>query len=439
MAIRRALFQVIILSSALMCVLYQKHQVQGKSLDKYILDAAPRADMFNFFHVMPEGEVMVMTELDLLLTLNQYKQMYTTGKRTKRKALRDKTALWENCVVFYEITDTIRQADVRIIGEAIGEWEKYTCLRFIKSATSPRRIQFKDGMACYSRLGMQATPQPIILGSACMIPGVVVHEIGHAIGWIHEHMRPDRDEHIRVNFENIQNSSWHQFRKYNESSINTFGVPYDYLSIMHYGSDSYPGSMTTLDPEYQHRIGQRHGFSFKDIKLANVMYSCAVFMGCVQRECPRDGFLFYREFKGRPRCQCWCDSSDVHDPLIPCDTVDGSPVTPSPRPALPPEKLIPCQDIREDCRSMKAAGQCMTHLEMMMDKCAATCEFCGKGKGVCMDYQVGCATMAAGGLCEDIVFKWFMQLNCRASCGLCPGAVDQCSIHQELLGTGRQG
>ena len=33
-------------------------------------------------------------------------------------------------------------------------------------------------------------------------------------------------------------------------------------------------TLTTLDPKYQDRIGKSEGLSFRDVKLANLMYKC---------------------------------------------------------------------------------------------------------------------------------------------------------------------
>jgi len=63
-----------------------------------------------------------------------------------------------------------------------------------------------------------------------------------------------------------------QYIKHGTDFINTYGVPYDYDSIMHY--PSY-GELVTNDKSAQHRIGQRNRLSFHDRKLANVMYKCA--------------------------------------------------------------------------------------------------------------------------------------------------------------------
>lgn len=65
--------------------------------------------------------------------------------------------------------------------------------------------------------------------------GLYLHEIGHAVGLIHEQNRPDRDQYIRINVQNIQPGLQSQFEKYPESYINTRNVQYDFPSVMHYG------------------------------------------------------------------------------------------------------------------------------------------------------------------------------------------------------------
>ena len=47
-------------------------------------------------------------------------------------------------------------------------------------------------------------PQAISIGKNCDKFGIVVHELGHVIGFWHEHTRPDRDNHIEIVYQNIQ-------------------------------------------------------------------------------------------------------------------------------------------------------------------------------------------------------------------------------------------
>ena len=66
--------------------------------------------------------------------------------------------------------------------------------------------------------------------------GTVVHEILHSIGILHEQSRPDRDNYVTINFDNIKSDKKENFKKYGWDSVDTREIAYDLGSVMHYGS-----------------------------------------------------------------------------------------------------------------------------------------------------------------------------------------------------------
>ena len=70
-----------------------------------------------------------------------------------------------------------------------------------------------------------------------------VHELLHTLGFVHEHTRPDRDDFISVNFDNIEPGEEKNFEKrphgtsdfFEKGSVDSKNTPYDVLSLLHYG------------------------------------------------------------------------------------------------------------------------------------------------------------------------------------------------------------
>ena len=70
--------------------------------------------------------------------------------------------------------------------------------------------------------------------NGCKMLGTVLHELGHAIGFWHEQSRPDRDDYIKIIWENVDPNYAANFDKYSYYEIDSREVTYDYKSIMHY-------------------------------------------------------------------------------------------------------------------------------------------------------------------------------------------------------------
>ena len=94
--------------------------------------------------------------------------------------------------------------------------------------------------SCFSNVGKIGGKQTVSLGlwwqHQCKEVSTIVHELGHVVGFWHEHSRPDRDQYIRINWDNIHWSRMFNFNKLPTKEIDSMNVSYDYRSIMHYES-----------------------------------------------------------------------------------------------------------------------------------------------------------------------------------------------------------
>ncbi|XP_071504135.1 blastula protease 10-like [Diadema antillarum] len=243
--------------------------------------------------------------------------------RKKRKAVSNTLTRWNQNIVPYVISAASR-GDTSVIRSAMDHWEQHTCLRF-EPRTSQHARQLGHGTylnfirdgGCWSYVGrVFSSSQDVSIGNGCAYLGIVAHEIGHAIGFHHEQSRPDRDDYIRVHFENIERGLEGNFEKYSWSEITTNNVEYDIGSLMHYGSHGFSRNgqptITTIDPLQMSRLGNRDFLSFADIKLANLIYNC-------NDDCSNNLACQNGGYQG-PNCDCVCPPGFSGDL---CENDDG--------------------------------------------------------------------------------------------------------------------
>ncbi|KAF6036088.1 MEP1B [Bugula neritina] len=128
---------------------------------------------------------------------------------------------------------------------AIDDYHTYTCLRFVQaSANDINRVRFQNGAGCSSYVGMIGGAQPINLAPGCRSKGIVIHEMGHAIGFQHEQSRSDRDTFVSLMSQNIQPGVEFNFRRLSTEEVSSYGVSYDYTSVMHYSGLVTPAPTT---------------------------------------------------------------------------------------------------------------------------------------------------------------------------------------------------
>src|SRR5262249_33823038 len=152
--------------------------------------------------------------------------------------------------------------------DAAAEWSRYVQVSFVQRTSEANYVVVHDATANNSLVGMQGGAQDlnIVTWSSKFI---IAHEIGHALGQIHEHQRPDRDSRVQINPGNIISGYENQFDI--RTGATTYGS-YDFESVMHYdqcafASNCQSGANPTItvlppyDTYWQDRIGQRDSLS----------------------------------------------------------------------------------------------------------------------------------------------------------------------------------
>uniref|UniRef100_A0A7E4V0W7 Metalloendopeptidase n=1 Tax=Panagrellus redivivus TaxID=6233 RepID=A0A7E4V0W7_PANRE len=190
-----------------------------------------------------------------------------------------------NYQIPYVIKGPFIRSEYRMILSAMLRIEKNTCIRFTTRKQERDHIYIlnREGDGCYSYVGNHGGRGNVNLESSssasCMYDDIVIHELLHAVGLWHEHMRHDRDKFIKVHYENIERGMAPQFAKIPPKDGVTYGVPYDYRSVMHYDKSAFAKrsgliTMETLDKSAQNAIGTAKDANAHDYGKVCAIYGC---------------------------------------------------------------------------------------------------------------------------------------------------------------------
>jgi len=205
---------------------------------------------------------------------------------------------------------------------AIGQIEKHTCIRFLDAKSDNIKSCVANGKLCFDSYGTPVVRlqkglkggkcsyygtgrvkrhsyQDLTITPFCMEkPGMVIHELMHALGFEHEHQRPDRDDFVEVTGTSCYNSDFGpSYEKMDQDKFDDkVDYGYDYCSIMHYGfgkkkghGDScylklkkgakvdcfvYDDEGKKIHVKSAKDVGQRFFMSENDKKMINEKYGC---------------------------------------------------------------------------------------------------------------------------------------------------------------------
>jgi hypothetical protein len=202
---------------------------------------------------------------------------------------------WPGGVIPYDISK-LTPAQQALARRAMQRWQDTGAkIQFVPRTTEAAYVNFTGQTNAgnnTSHVGFQPGQRTDINITAFWwrdLEWMPAHELGHVLGFFHEHQRWDRDQFITVHYENIKPGRAHDYDWIAKTNWLVATLPYDYQSIMHYRvcwasacedecQDAVGGSpcavLSPVDKKYDGVIGQwtDHGISALDAARVRLVY-----------------------------------------------------------------------------------------------------------------------------------------------------------------------
>ncbi len=160
---------------------------------------------------------------------------------------------WPGVNIYYHIDESFDRNDendaytLKMLRLAMKEWSASANINFIERKVPGDyvcTISKSDSNA--STVGYRKDPRIMLKPMASQRQAT--HELGHLLGFTHEHQRPDRDGYITVRWNWIRPEAAGQYSLVENSLYEAESYPYDYRSVMHYSTSS--GAVSIWEKTY---------------------------------------------------------------------------------------------------------------------------------------------------------------------------------------------
>uniref|UniRef100_A0A0K0DV45 Metalloendopeptidase n=2 Tax=Strongyloides stercoralis TaxID=6248 RepID=A0A0K0DV45_STRER len=197
-----------------------------------------------------------------------------TKKINKRAIFKNVTPKWI-FPISYTVGDSI---NLQLIENVLNGIRQQTCLTFKKVRNFQGiGIKYVKGASC-GIFSKNYTPVIIGIAQFCGKVGKIQKKTLNILGLLDEEDRPNRNNYVTINFQNVVDSVRFELNSRDPSMVNSYNLRYDYGSIMHNGKYyvSKNGKMTIVPKNklYFNTIGQISQLGFNDMKTLN-MYYCS--------------------------------------------------------------------------------------------------------------------------------------------------------------------
>ena len=216
---------------------------------------------------------LIIAHCDIIVGRIDIMDDFLERARTGKPIVMPLPKLWDEATIPYLINSDVKNiAEVKAAIETIN---KITNFKWIPKNKEESFVHFKKGaLHCYSPLGKIGGEQSISLSESCTT-GSIMHEMLHTMGLLHEQNREDRDEHIRILWENIDAKNHLQFQKIANGSLDLEKHPFDFKSLMLYTQNAfskYEGDFTIVRVDGDTYFPGKDSLSTGDLKKLSDLY-----------------------------------------------------------------------------------------------------------------------------------------------------------------------